>query len=436
MLHQEIIRKKRDNTPLSTEEIQSFVQGIASGTLTDGHVAAFGMAIFFNGMSKEECVSLTLAMKESGTTLTWEGLSGPVVDKHSTGGVGDSVSLMLAPMLAGCGAYVPMISGRGLGHTGGTLDKLDSIPGYNTAPSPEEMKRVVKQVGAAIVGQTSSLAPADRRFYAVRDVTATVESIPLITASILSKKLAEGLDALVMDVKVGSGAFMPTFEKSRILAETIVEVANGAGLPTSALLSDMNEALAPSAGNSLEVKLAIDYLTGVIRPARLHEVIVGLASELLLRTKLVADRTAAVARLERVLDSGAAAENFARMVSALGGPSDLIDHPERHLSNAPIKRPVPAMIDGFVSRVDTRELGMSIVRLGGGRASPEDRIDYSVGLSEILPVGTPVSATTPLMWVHASNENDAERAMVEIRDSVRITNQKPVVESVIHARIS
>jgi thymidine phosphorylase len=269
MLPQEIIRAKRDGRALTAAEIDEFIAGLTSGAVTEGQVAAFAMAVFFRGMEIDERVHLTRAMMRSGDTLDWSGakLPGPLVDKHSTGGVGDNVSLMLAPMLAACGAYVPMISGRGLGHTGGTLDKLDSIPGYATQPDIATFRRVVAEAGCAIIGQTADLAPADKRLYAVRDVTATVESIALITASILSKKLAAGLQALVMDVKTGSGAFMPTREGSRELARSIAHVATRAGLPTVALITDMNEPLASAAGNAVEVQNAVDYLTGARRPA-------------------------------------------------------------------------------------------------------------------------------------------------------------------------
>ncbi len=279
-LPQEIIRLKRDGLRLSEAEIAQFIAGLASGAVTEGQAAAFAMAVFFRGMDLTERIALTRAMTLSGETLDWRApdLPGPVLDKHSTGGVGDNVSLMLAPMLAACGAFVPMISGRGLGHTGGTLDKLDSIPGYVTQPDLVTFKRVVREAGCAIIGQTDALAPADRRLYAIRDVTATVESVALITASILSKKLAAGLEGLVMDVKTGSGAFMPTLEGARELAESIATVATGAGLPTVSLITDMNEPLASAAGNAVEVKNAVDFLVGRRRDARLHRVTLALGA--------------------------------------------------------------------------------------------------------------------------------------------------------------
>ena len=322
-LPQEIIRKKRDREALSGDEIRFFVKGIADGSITEGQIAAFGMAVFFNDMPLDERVALTLAMRDSGRVCRWDDLDlpGPTVDKHSTGGVGDVVSLMLGPMVAACGGVVPMIAGRGLGHTGGTLDKLDAIPGYTTQPDQDTFRRVVQQVGVAIIGQTGDLAPADKRFYATRDVTATVESIPLITASILSKKLAAGLSALVMDVKTGSGAFMPTLAQSEALARAIVGVGNGAGMKTSALITDMNQPLAPCAGNAIETRLAVRYLRGEERPARLHECTLALTADMLVAGGLAPDVATARAKLQAALDSGAAAAQVGRQVAARGGPA-------------------------------------------------------------------------------------------------------------------
>src|ERR671918_932067 len=286
MLPQEIIRKKRDGGVLDAREIAFLVEGISAGRISEGQAAAFAMAVYFHGMTRAETVALTLAKAASGTKLVWDDL-GPVVDKHSTGGIGDKVSLILAPILAACGAYVPMISGRGLGHTGGTLDKLDSIPGYDTAPGIERLRSAVRTAGCAIIGQTAELAPADRRLYAIRDVTATVESVPLIVASILSKKLAAGLDALVMDVKVGSGALLPSLEAATALAESLLEVGGTAGLSMVAFLTDMTQALGHDVGNALETREAIDFLTGHRREPRLTVVTATLASELLVLGGLV-----------------------------------------------------------------------------------------------------------------------------------------------------
>jgi thymidine phosphorylase len=419
-LPQEIIRKKRDGLVLSGAEITFFVRGIVDDSISEGQIAAFAMAVFFRDMTMDERIALTLAMRDSGAVLDWRGLDlpGPVLDKHSTGGVGDVVSLLLGPMIAACGGFVPMISGRGLGHTGGTLDKCDAIPGYCTVPGNDVLRKVVSEVGVAIIGQSAQLAPADKRLYGIRDVTATVESVALITASILSKKLSAGLDALVMDVKVGSGAFMPTFEKSMALANSIVAVGNGAGMRTAALLSDMNESLAPCAGNALEVRCAIDYLLGRgphPRPARLHQVTLALCAEMLVQGGLADSAAAARTKLIAVLDSGQAAERFARMVAALGGPTDLLEHPERHLETAPVVLPVPALRAGYVNGCDCRALGLAVVSLGGGRRRASDRIDFAVGLSDLASLGQQVAIGQPLALVHARTQESALLAVAEIQ---------------------
>ena len=340
MIPQEIIRRKRDGAALDDQEISFFIEGLTSGVVTEGQAAALAMAIFFRGMTRAECAALTRAMTRSGRVLDWGGadLPGPVLDKHSTGGVGDNISLILAPAVAACGGFVPMISGRGLGHTGGTLDKLEAIRGYDATPGEEAFMGVVKQVGCAIIGQTEALAPADRRLYAIRDVTATVESIPLITASILSKKLAAGLQGLVMDVKTGSGAFMAALEDARALAQSLAEVARAAGLPTVSLITDMSEPLASAAGNAVETLHAIDHLTGARREPGVQEVVVALGAEMLLLGGLAADRDDGRRRIERALGSGAAAERFARMIKALGGPADLMERPRHYLPEAPVTR--------------------------------------------------------------------------------------------------
>ena len=422
MLVQEIIRKKRDGGELARDEIAFVIAGLAKGSVSEGQAAAFAMAVFFKGMTTPERVALTLAMRDSGRVLTWprERFGGPILDKHSTGGVGDNVSLMLAPMLAAAGAFVPMISGRGLGHTGGTLDKLEAIPGYDAQPSIDAFERTVERAGCAIIGQTADLAPADKRLYAIRDVTATVESIPLITASILSKKLSAGLDALVMDVKVGSGAFMPTQAKSLELAKSIVAVGNGAGVVTSALLTDMNEPLAPCAGNAIEVRCALDYLTGKARPARLHEITMALSAELLVRSGLFAGEALARQALTRVLENGRATEVFERMVAALGGPADLIANPEKYLARAPVVIAVPAMRDGVVSEMDTRALGMAVVGLGGGRRRAADSIDFAVGLTDFMALGATVRAGASLAMVHARSVASAEGAVSAVQQAIRI----------------
>jgi thymidine phosphorylase len=438
MLPQEIIRAKRDGRVLSEEEIAAFIAGLASGAVTEGQAAAFAMAVYFRGMTLEERVHLTRAMMRSGVALDWraDNLPGPVVDKHSTGGVGDNVSLMLAPMLAACGAFVPMISGRGLGHTGGTLDKLDSIPGYVSQPDLTLFRRVVGEAGCAIIGQTADLAPADRRLYAIRDVTATVESIALITASILSKKLVAGLQALVMDVKTGSGAFMPTLQGARELAESIAGVADGAGLPTTALITDMNEPLASAAGAAVEVLNAVDYLAGARRDARLHAVTLALGAELLTLSGLASDLDAARAALERALASGAAAERFERMVELLGGPKNF-------LSRAPALLPAASVVvaaaperAGFVERIDVRAVGMAVVELGGGRARAADRIDPAVGFTRLAGLGAEVSPSAPLALIHARDEAQARAAALRLRAAYRIGVAPPAAADPIVARIA
>ena len=437
LLPQEIIRRKREGEELSAEEIAFMVDGLTGGTVSEGQVAAFAMTVFFNGMTRAECVALTLAMRDSGKVLDWSGLDGPVLDKHSTGGVGDNVSLILAPAVAACGAYVPMISGRGLGHTGGTLDKLDSIPGYVSQPDSELFRRVVREAHAAIIGQTADLAPADRRLYAIRDVTATVESIPLITASILSKKLAAGLGALILDVKIGSGAFMKAYEDSKGLAASLVEVANGAGLRTGALITDMNEPLASAAGNAVEVMNAVAFLTGRHRDPRLHEVTVALAADLLVLGGLAKNAGEGRAKIEAALSSGRAAEIFGRMVAALGGPADFIERPEKHLAAAPVVRAVPSPRAGIVGAIDTRAVGIAVVALGGGRARAEDRIDPAVGFTGLAGIGARVGGPdAPLAFVHARSEIAAGRAGATLAAAYDIGEQAPTANPVVYERIS
>jgi thymidine phosphorylase len=431
ILPQEIIRKKRDGQELTTSEIDFLVSGLLRGALSEGQAAAFAMAIFFRGMSIAEIVSLTRALRDSGRKLHWpkDIFNGPIVDKHSTGGVGDNVSLILAPMLAAVGAFVPMISGRGLGHTGGTLDKLESIPGYQTRPDLDLLKETVRQAGCAIIGQTVDLAPADARLYAIRDVTATVESIPLITASILSKKLAAGLDALVLDVKVGTGAFMATEDAARTLAETLVAVGKAAGLKMSAILTDMNEPLASTAGNALEVTNAICFLTGN-GESRVRDVVMSLGEQVLVLCGMAPSRDDARTRLEQVLANGRAAERFQRMVALLGGPGDLIDRPEKYLPTANIVRPIFSHVSGTVHSIDTRALGLAVVALGGGRENHEAPIDHSVGLSALAARNSAVGRDVPLAIVHARDEHAAQAAEAMVRAAYRLgetTAPEPLV---------
>jgi thymidine phosphorylase len=394
-----VIRRKRDGAALSRDEVKKFISGLTDGSISEGQAAAFAMAVFFNGLSHEEAVGLTLAMRDSGTVLHWD-LPGPVVDKHSSGGVGDNVSLMLAPMLAACGCFVPMISGRGLGHTGGTLDKLDSIPGYQSQPGLDLFRKVTREAGCAIIGQTADLAPADKRLYGIRDVTGTVESIPLITTSILSKKLAAGLEYLVLDVKMGSGAFMATMEEARGLAESLVAVANGAGLKTTALITDMDEPLASCAGNAIEVQNAVDYLTDKHRDHRLHQVTMELGAALLVNTGLAIDAEEAHAKLAASLDSGAAAECFAKMVALLGGPKDFIEKAESYLPRTTDEFVVTASAEMIVESIDTRNLGLAVIELGGGRRVATDAIDHAVGLTKLAHKGQHLKAGDPIACVH------------------------------------
>ena len=414
VLPQELIRRKRDGGALESHEIEHLVRGITDGTVTDAQVGALAMAIVLKGMTRDERIALTGAMMRSGEVLDWSeaGLHGPALDKHSTGGVGDKVSLLLGPIVAACGGAVPMISGRGLGHTGGTLDKLESIPGYLTTPGPDRLRAAVARAGCAIVGQTAELAPADRRLYAIRDATGTVESLPLIVASILSKKLAAGLDALVMDVKAGSGAFMPDLDSARELAQAIVDVATGSGMPTRALITDMHQVLGRTAGNALEVREAIDHLTGAANDERLVEVTLELCRELLALGGVDG------ADPEQALRTGAAAERFGAMVAELGGPADLVESPDRHLPVAPHVVAALPERGGVVTEIDVRAVGVAVVALGGGRRHEAEDIDHAVGLSQVAALGERVGpAERPLALVHARTENEGEAAAAALRDA-------------------
>jgi len=421
----ELIRRKRDGGRLGEDEVAALVAGITDGSLSDAQVGALAMALFLRGIEPGERVALTLAMRDSGSVLAWE--DHPVLDKHSTGGVGDKVSLMLAPMVAAGGGRVPMISGRGLGHTGGTLDKLEAIPGYDVAPSPDRLREVVAQAGCAIVGQTAQLAPADRRLYAIRDATGTVESIGLIVASILSKKLAAGLDALVLDVKAGSGAFMPAREDARALAQALVDTATGAGLACSALVTSMDQVLGRTAGNALEVREAVAYLTGEERDPRLHEVTVALAGRLL----ELGGEEGGAGRAQAALDSGAAAERFARMVAALGGPADLLERPDAHLPAAPVTLEALPERPGTIAALDVRAVGLAVTALGGGRRREDDEVDPAVGFSAVAGPGEEVGPGRPLAVVHARTRADAEQAARALRAAVALGDAPPDSSAVL-----
>ncbi|WP_417845407.1 thymidine phosphorylase [Thalassospira povalilytica] len=444
MLPQEIIRRKREGEILTDAEIAFFVKGITDDSISEGQVAALAMAVFFNGMTMDERAALTRNMRDSGTVLDWKslGLDGPVVDKHSTGGVGDKVSLMLGPIVGACGAFVPMISGRGLGHTGGTLDKFDSIPGYRTTPTLEEFAKVTREVGCAIIGQTSDLAPADKRFYGIRDVTATVESIPLITASILSKKLAAGLDSLVMDVKFGSGAFMNEYDRARELAQSITEVATRNGVPTVALLTDMEQVLGDTVGNALEMVEAINFLTGKHQEQRVYDVTMALAAEMLAVSGVATDVSEGLRQATDALESGKAAEVFGKMVASLGGPNDFVEKHANYLEAAPMTNAVTAAKTGRVLSMDARKVGLALVALKGGRTRADQKIDFAVGFTDFIKVGQPVSAETPLCVAHTRDQAQLDEATALLREAIVIgdgdvapTGSEPAVRERIVASL-
>ncbi|GES47038.1 thymidine phosphorylase [Rhizobium dioscoreae] len=435
MIPQEIIRQKRNGATLSAADIDAFIGALGRGELAESQIGAFAMAVWFRGMTREETVALTLAMARSGDMLSWKHIGRPIADKHSTGGVGDNVSLMLAPIAAACGLAVPMISGRGLGHTGGTLDKLESIPGYGITPDAALFCKVVEEVGCAIIGQTGALAPADGKLYAVRDVTATVDSVPLITASILSKKLAAGLETLVLDVKIGSGAFMTSLEEAETLARSLVEVANGGGVKTSALITDMNQPLADAAGNVVELHNCVDFLKGNKAGTRLETVVLAFASEMLVQAGIAANAADAESRARAALASGKAAEIFGRMVHGLGGPADLLEHPDRYLAGAPVQTHILAAADGWLGACDAREIGVSVIDLGGGRRRPQDKIDHRVGFTDILPLGTKVSRGDRIATVHAADEASAQKAAGDLSANYRIMDTAPTLSPVVIRRI-
>ena len=432
MLFKELILKKRLGKELTKNEINWFISNLTSNHLSEGQIASLAMAICLKGMTFEERVQLTLAMKNSGKTLSWD-LPGPIIDKHSTGGVGDTVSLILAPVLAACGAYVPMISGRGLGHTGGTLDKFDSIPGYNTSPNEALLRRVVSKVGCAIIGQTNELAPADKRLYAIRDVTGTVESIDLITASILSKKLAAGLEGLVIDVKCGNGAFMQDFSEASTLAKSLVTVSNESGCKTTALVTDMNQPLSQSIGNSLEVLAAIDILKGSSKDYRLLEVTNSLGVSILCSSNICKNKKEAQLLISSVLSSGKAAEKFSQMISELGGANDFFEKPKNYLTPSNIQKNICCKQSGYVKKINTKNLGNILILLGGGRQKVEDDIDFSVGMKLLIEIGTYVEKNQPICTLHARDQesfNIAEKEIIEsfeIGESEENFNKKTII---------
>ncbi len=425
MIPQEIIRRKRDKKVLSKEEISLFVKGLTDGSFSDSQVAAMSMAIFLNGMIPEETVNLTEAMTTSGETINWEGVvdTDLVCDKHSTGGVGDKTSIILAPILAACGLFVPMISGRGLGHTGGTLDKFDSIPGYNTQPELDIFKRAVKEVGCAIIGQTENLAPADKKLYSIRDIVGTVESLPLITSSILSKKIASGLRTLVLDVKVGNGSFNSTVDIARDLSHSLVGVAKGAGLQCEAIITDMNQVLGKSAGHILEISECINFLKNQEKESRLEKITYELIASILMMSQKLSKK-AALEKINIVMSNGEAAEKFEKMVQALGGPSDILSSHEKHLKSNAIKKDIFPTKSGWVEKIKTRDLGLILIELGGGRKQTTDKINFNVGYNNILRVGDKVNPKLPLLSVYTKSEDDYEIVRKKIQDCFIITDSE------------
>ena len=428
-----VIAKLRQKQVPTAEELVWFAEGLAGGAVSDAQAGAFAMAVCLQGLSTDGRRALTLAMRDSGDVLSWD-LDGPVLDKHSTGGVGDCVSLLLAPALAECGAYVPMISGRGLGHTGGTLDKLEAIPGLTTQVPQERLAQITGEAGCAIVGATAKIAPADKRLYAVRDVTATVESLDLITASILSKKLAASPEALVLDVKIGSGAFMKTVEEARALATSLVETANAAGCPTQALITDMNQPLVASLGNALEVAEVMRALTGQ-RQGPILDITVALGGVVLQQAGLVASLAEGEAQIAATLRDGSAAVRFARMVAAQGGPLGFDEKWERFLPEAPVILEVTAEEAGYVAAINGEALGLCVVRLGGGRMVESDRIDPSVGISDLLPLGAKVAKGDVLARIHAARADAAQEAKAALRAAVSVAPVAPALPPLVHERI-
>jgi len=428
-----ILAKLRHDEPLAADELTWIAAGLADGRLSDAQAGAFAMGVCRNGLDEVGRVALTRAMCASGHVLTWD-LDKPVLDKHSTGGVGDCVSLVLAPALAACGAYVPMISGRGLGHTGGTLDKLEAIPGVGVMLDEARLRAVVAQVGCAIVGATGDIAPADKRLYAVRDVTATVDSLDLITASILSKKLAAGLEGLVLDVKVGSGAFMKDIGAARDLAKALVGTANAAGCPTRALISDMSQPLVPSLGNALEVAEVMRVLGGESQ-GPMAKLSAALGGVLLAGAGLAKDADDGAAKIMAAIADGRAAERFGAMIAALGGPVHFVESWRRFLPEATVMREVTAPEGGIVQSIDGEALGLAVVALGGGRVVESDPVDPAVGLSDVIRLGTRVEKGQALAVVHASRPMQADRAVAAVRAAITLGDAATSTPELIVERI-
>ncbi len=432
MVPQWIIEQKRDDAEISEKDLRAFIAAYAEGSLPDYQMAAFAMAVYFRGMTFEETVVLTDAMMRSGDILDFSHLNRPTVDKHSTGGIGDKISIPLAPLMAASGAAVPMISGRGLGITGGTLDKLESIPGYNTQLTNEAFRTVLETVGCSIIGQTSRLAPADKKLYALRDVTGTVPSIPLISASIMSKKLAEGAGGLVLDVKCGSGAFMKQLSDARNLAETLVAIGRKMGRRVSALITDMNQPLGRTVGNALEIAESIEVLKGT-GPADVTELTIALGAEMLVLSGICANVTEGGRVIRHKLESGEGLETFARMVHAHGGSADLVENPG-WMKSAEVCLDVVAEADGYAGGVDADAIGRVVLLLGGGRKQSADSIDHAVGIDRLVKIGERVAKGEPMMRIHAKSRSEADAVMKMAHEAVSVVETPPVATSVIIER--
>ncbi|MCY3982454.1 MAG: thymidine phosphorylase [Roseovarius sp.] len=425
-----VIAGIRDGKTPSVDEIRWFAEGLANGSVSDAQAGAFAMAVLLKGLGKDGRTALTMAMRDSGKCMVWPD-DAPVLDKHSTGGIGDCLSLVLAPALAACGAVVPMVSGRGLGHTGGTLDKMEAIPGLSTLADERSIRRIIGDAGCAIVGASDDIAPADRRLYAVRDVSGTVESIDLITASILSKKLSAGLAGLVLDVKAGSGAFMKTPDDALALAYALVETANAAGCKTSAVISDMNQPLASAAGNAVEVVEAMKTLTEC-ENSNLLELCCALGGRALCDSGLADGMKSGSEKTRRAIESGEAANRFGRMVAAMGGSTRFLEDWKNILPAASIVREFKADRAGCISAIDGQKMGLAVIALGGGRNVESDQINPAAGISEILPLGSAVNSQDSILLVHADNPERAARAEHLVRSAIEISDEPSVAPPLVH----
>ncbi|MBC7901418.1 MAG: thymidine phosphorylase [Saprospiraceae bacterium] len=425
MRSQEIIAKKRDGEELSAGEINSFIDGICDGTWADYQISALLMAMFTRGLSIDEQDNLTRSMLHSGEVLDFSDIDAPKADKHSTGGVGDKTSLIIAPLVAACGVAVPMISGRGLGHTGGTLDKLEAIPGYNVNLSTGEFRKIIKKCGFAMAGQTAEIAPADKKIYALRDATATVPYIPLIVASIMSKKLAEGLDVLVLDVKTGSGAFMREFEDSKKLAEALVKTGMSFGVRTEAVISDMSQPLGRFVGNAHEVYECIKILKGEVDTLSQPTWVLSLelSARILVMAGVEPDIEAARELAQAALDNGSAFEKFRMNVECQNGDTQICDNPERLLDNSLIETKIVAMQSGFVSEIDTLAVGNAIVAIGGGRQKADDKIDHAVGFTCETNVTQKVNVGDTLGVLFCRSKEQADSVVSEMTAAFKISSE-------------